>query len=108
TIAFAEFTRILFDHFPWVGSSSGLFLPVANRVSSDLLDLRGTPAMFYYVLLVATLAVLALSRALLRRRIGYYWQAIREDEEAAKALGIDVFRYKVAAMALSAAMTSVG
>src|SRR5207253_2155960 len=50
TIAFAEFTRILFDHFDWVGSSSGLFLPVANRATSDLVNLRGAPTMFYYVL----------------------------------------------------------
>jgi branched-chain amino acid transport system permease protein len=51
--------------------------------------------------------LLALSRILLRRRIGYYWQAIREDEEAAKALGIDVFRYKLAAVALSAGLTAI-
>jgi branched-chain amino acid transport system permease protein len=108
TIAFAEFTRILFDHFPWVGSSSGLFLPVANRVSSDLLNLRGAPVMFYYVVLAASAALFGLSRMLLRRRIGYYWQAIREDEEAAKALGVDVVRYKLAAVALSAALTAVG
>lgn len=107
TIAFAEFTRILFDHFGWVGSSSGLFLPVSNRATSDLVDLRGAPTMFYYVLLAATLGLLVLTRFLLRRRIGYYWQAIREDEEAAKALGIDVFRYKLAAVALSAALTSI-
>ena len=30
TIAFAEFTRIGFDHWDWVGASSGLFLPVAH------------------------------------------------------------------------------
>jgi branched-chain amino acid transport system permease protein len=108
TIAFAEFTRILFGHFSWVGASSGLFLPVSSRVGIDLLRLRGSPVMFYYLLLALALGALALSHHLLRRRIGYYWQAIREDEEAAQALGIDVFRYKVAAMALSAAMTSVG
>ena len=107
TIAFAEFTRILFDHFPWIGASSGLFLPVAARATSDLVNLRGTPVMFYYVLLAATVALLALSRVLLHRRIGYYWQAIREDEEAAKALGIDVVRCKLAAVALSAALTAV-
>ena len=108
TIAFAEFTRILFDHFGWVGATSGLFLPVSSRAGIDLLRLRGSPVMFYYLLLALTLGALALSHHLLRRRVGYYWQAIREDEEAAQALGIDVFRYKVAAMALSAALTSVG
>jgi len=108
TIAFNEFTRILFDHFGWVGATSGLFLPVANRIRDDLLMLRGSPLMFYYCLLALSLGALGLSHFLLRRRIGYYWQAIREDQEAAEALGIDVFRYKVAAMALSAAMTAVG
>jgi branched-chain amino acid transport system permease protein len=108
TIAFAEFTRILFDHFDWVGATSGLYLPVANRAQSDLLRLRGSPVMFYYCLLALTLGALVLTRYLLTRRIGYYWQAIREDEQAAQALGIDAFRYKVAAMALSAAMSAVG
>jgi branched-chain amino acid transport system permease protein len=108
TIAFAEFTRILFDHFAWVGATEGLFLPVANLVSNDPLRLRGSPVMFYYLLLALSLGALGLSHYLLNHRAGYYWQAIREDEEAAQALGIDVFRYKVAAMALSAAMTSVG
>jgi branched-chain amino acid transport system permease protein len=45
--------------------------------------------------------------ALLRSRVGYFWQAIREDEEAARALGIDTFRYKMIAVVISAGMTAV-
>ncbi len=45
---------------------------------------------------------------LLRSRAGYYWLAIRESPEAAEALGINIFRYKMYAVVLSAAMTSVG
>ena len=48
-----------------------------------------------------------LCHLLLRSRIGYFWQAIREDEEAARALGIDTFRYKMIAVVISAGMTSV-
>ena len=107
TIAFAEFTRILFDHFGWVGASSGLFLPVKNLARADLVDLRGPPAMFYYLMLALVAAALVLSRALIRSRIGFYWQAIREDQDAAEALGINAFRYKLAAVALSAAMTAI-
>lgn len=107
TIAFAEFTRILFDHFGWVGASSGLFLPVKNLTQADLVDLRGPPAMFYYLMLALVAAALALSRALIGSRIGFYWQAIREDQDAAEALGINVFRCKLAAVALSAAMTAI-
>jgi len=107
TIASAEFTRIVFDHFGWVGASSGLFLPVKNLAQADLINLRGPPAMFYYLMLALVAAALALSRALIRSRIGFYWQAIREDQDAAEALGINAFRYKLAAVALSAAMTAL-
>jgi len=107
TIAFAEFARIGFDHFQWVGGSSGFFLPVANYSRSDLWNLRGSPTMFYYVMLVLTAAAFVLCHALLKSRIGYYWQAIREDEAAARSLGINTFRYKMYAVVISAGMTAV-
>jgi branched-chain amino acid transport system permease protein len=107
TIAFAEFARIGFDHFRWVGASSGFFLPVANYTRNDLWNLRGNPTMFYYVMLALTVAAFVLCRVLLRSRVGYYWQAIREDETAARSLGIDTFRYKMYAVVISAGMTAV-
>jgi branched-chain amino acid transport system permease protein len=107
TIAFAEFARIGFDHFRWVGGSSGFFLPVANYTRNDLWNLRGNPTMFYYVMLALTVAAFVLCRVLLRSRVGYYWQAIREDEIAARSLGIDTFRYKMYAVVMSAGMTAV-
>jgi len=107
TIAFAEFARIGFDHLSIVNGSGGLFLPVEQYDGRpNLWLLRGPPTMFYYVILAATVAALALSRLLLKSRIGYFWQAIREDEEAARATGIDPFRYKMAAVVISAGMTA--
>jgi branched-chain amino acid transport system permease protein len=107
TIAFAEFARVLFDHIGWLGGAAGLFLPVESRDGNDLWTLRGAPVMFYYVWLALAVAVFVLCRALLRSRLGYYWLAIREDEVAAQALGIDTFKYKMIAVMLSAALTSV-
>ena len=76
--------------------------------SNDLLHLRGSPAMFYYLLLALTLAV---ARAQPRRccagasaTTGRRSARTRRRREA---LGIDVFRYKLAAVALSAAMTAI-
>jgi branched-chain amino acid transport system permease protein len=107
TIAFAEFTRIGFDHFAWTGGPGGMFLRVAQRDTWDLANFRGPPLMYYYAMLFLSAAALALCTWLLRSKAGYYWQAIRENEEAAKALGINVFRWKMVAVAISSAMTAV-
>ncbi|HMF26413.1 MAG TPA: branched-chain amino acid ABC transporter permease [Pseudolabrys sp.] len=106
TIAFAEFARVGFDHLGWTNASSGLFLPVAQYAYNDLWQLRGHPVMFYYVLLAATALAFVFCRALLKSRVGYFWLAIREDEEAARSAGIDTFHYKMVAVVISAAMTS--
>ncbi len=106
TIAVAEFARVGFDHLGWTGGSAGLFLPVAQYAHNDLWDLRGHPVMFYYILLAATCLAFVACRALLQSRIGYFWRAIREDEEAARASGIDTFHYKMVAVVISAGMTS--
>ena len=107
TIAFAEFTRIGFDHLQWLGGSGGLFLRVAQRDQIDLANFRGPPAMYYYAILALTAGALGLCSWLLKSRAGYYWQAIRENEEAAQALGINTFRWKMLAVMISSAMTAV-
>lgn len=107
TIAFAEFTRVGFDHFSWVNGSGGFFLPVEQYTGNDPLNLRGQPPMFYYLLLALTTTAFLFCRWLLTRRIGYYWQAIREDQEAAQTLGINVFRYKMLAVLVSSGMTAL-
>jgi branched-chain amino acid transport system permease protein len=106
TIAVAEFARVGFDHLQWTGGSAGLFLPVAQYAHNDLWHLRGHPVMFYYILLAATVLALVSCRALLQSRIGYFWLAIREDEQAARSAGIDTFRYKMIAVVISAGMTA--
>jgi branched-chain amino acid transport system permease protein len=107
TIAFAEFTRIGFDHIDWLGGPGGMFLKVAQRDVWDLANFRGPPLMYYYTMLFLTVIAFIGCWMLLRSRAGYYWQAIRENEEAAQALGINTFRWKMAAVAISAGMTSV-
>jgi branched-chain amino acid transport system permease protein len=107
TIAFAEFTRIGFDHIKWLGGPGGLFIPVSQRETWDLANLRGPPEMFYYLMLALAAAALLACSLLLRSRAGYYWQAMRENEQAARALGIDVFRWKMLAVVVSAAMTAL-
>ena len=73
----------------------------------DLLNFRGPPAMYYYAILFLTVSALVFCSFLLKSKAGYYWQAIRENEEAAQALGINTFRWKMLAVVISSAMTAV-
>lgn len=105
TIAFAEFTRIGFDNWAWTGGSGGLFLKV--DATADWLNLRGGPILFYYVILALAVGAFILCRLLLESRLGRYWLAIREDAEAAQAVGVPVLRCKMIAVVISAALTAL-
>ncbi len=64
---------------------------------------------FYYAIVLAfTVTALVINWGVLRSRFGYYLTAIRNDQEAALALGINTTRYKLQAAVLSAAMTAIG
>lgn len=108
TIAFAEMFRIWFDNWQFVGGSGGLFLDAVTNETSVLGELRGGTHVYYYAFLFLMAAAFLICHALANNRIGYFWRAIREDEDAARALGINVLHAKIAVVAISAAMTAVG
>jgi len=109
TIAFAEFTRIIIDHVKILGGTEGLFLPVTqeSRRGVDLINMRGAPELYYFVILVLCFAALVLCRWLQSGRIGYYWRAIRDNPEAAAAVGVNLFRYRMFAVMISAGLSAV-
>jgi len=107
TIAFAEMGRMLFENWDFVGGNAGYFLKTVGD-GHPLLTLRGGTTFFYLAFLLLCALALALCAALSRSRLGYLWRAIREDEEAARAIGVPALRLKTLAVMISAAMTSVG
>ncbi len=108
TIAFAECARIGFDNLAWLGGAAGFFLPVSAESSGQWHNLRGGPFFFYYLALVLAAGALALSAALRASKLCHAFLAIREDAQAARALGVDVTRARFYALFISAAMTAVG
>src|SRR6266566_1313805 len=107
TIAFAEFTRIGFDHWDFTGASAGFFLPIGGEAAAQWWNLGGGPLLFYYVALALATGATGLVAGLRRSALGYRWLAVREDAEAARALGINIFRARMAAMLISSSMTAV-
>src|SRR3954447_14677275 len=60
TIAFAEFTRIAFDHLELTGGSAAFFLPVSPEQADQWWNLRGGPVLFYYLALILASATVVL------------------------------------------------
>jgi branched-chain amino acid transport system permease protein len=108
TIAFAEFTRIAFDNMGFTGGAGGLFLLYDQARNHEWWNLRGGPLLFYYLNLALAVAAAILTGFLVRSRIGYQWLAVREDQQAALALGVNAFKVKMIAVLISSAMTAVG
>ncbi len=65
------------------------------------------PIKYYYLLLLVMLAVIFINVRLQRSRIGRAWEAIREDELAAKAMGINTRNLKLLAFAMGASFGGV-
>jgi len=108
TIAFAEFTRIGFDHIEFTGGAGGFFLRYEQERLGEWWNLRGGQVFFYYLAFLLAAAGVVVAALLSHARLGFQWIAIREDEIAARALGIDSFRAKMKAVVISSGMTAVG
>lgn len=108
TIAFAEFTRIAFEHVGAAGGAGGFFIPYQAERLGEWWNLSGGQGLFYYLALALATGALVLTAWLKGSRLGYQWQAVREDQEAARALGVDVLAAKLKAALISSAMTAAG
>jgi branched-chain amino acid transport system permease protein len=104
TIAFAEITRLIVSHVDALGSFSGIF--VDFNPSFRNFQFRGNIPYYYIALAYMVLSVVAV-RIIETSRLGRFMVAIREDEDAAQALGVNSFKYSMAAIAISAFMTAL-
>jgi branched-chain amino acid transport system permease protein len=104
TLAFAEVFRILVNSFAVTGGGSGLLIPLRQGAANfQFADRRA----FFYLALALVALSLAIAAWLEHSCFGARLAALRENEEAAQALGIDVFRVKLGAITLSAALAAM-
>ena len=96
TLGVAETVREVVYNVELTGAGTGLVMPIAR-----------TPALFFYLMLAILVAVTLVNGWLARSRFGYGLVAIREDEDAAAAMGIDTARYKTIAFAISGAFAGI-
>ena len=104
TLAFAQMMYYLVVSFKAYGGDDGMSLPARSRIG--FLDMSNDTH-FYYVTLLACVAVLVLTARVLNARFGHVLQAIRENEVRMQSLGYAVFRYKLCAFVMSGALAGL-
>ena len=104
TLAFAQMMYYLVVSFKAYGGDDGMSLPARSRIG--FLDMSNDTH-FYYVTLLACVAVLVLIARVLNARFGHVLQAIRENEVRMQSLGYAVFRYKLCAFIMSGALAGL-
>ena len=106
TLAFTEIGRIVALNTEAIGGAMGLYIPIKTN---DFMQLKFVEkSHYYYVMLGFLLLVMAVTAWLQHSKTGHRLVAIRENEDAAQALGINLLRYKLFATALSAFLTAMG
>ncbi len=105
TLAFAEVLRIVANSVEITGGGLGMLIPAKPGTGNFQFPER---VGFYYLILALTVASVLVALWLKRSRFGAQLAAIRENEDSARALGIDTFKEKVKVMMLSGAIAGIG
>jgi branched-chain amino acid transport system permease protein len=101
TLAFAEVFRILALSVPFTGAGVGLMLPLREGLGNMQFGSRRGYAMLVLALVVIALLITCWLK---HSRFGAYLQAVRDNEDAARAVGVNPFKVKLGAIALSGAL----
>jgi len=109
TIAFAEGIRVMTENIDTLGpfqinGPRGLQIPPQTTGFASFMFATKEP--YYYIILAMLAGVLALTWFISRSKLGYYLVAGGEEPEAAQALGVNVARAKLIAMAMSSFLTA--
>ena len=103
TLGAAEVAKGLADNWDWIKGPVGILLTMKSA-PGEFFFLRREP--YYYVALAMVVGLILISLRLERSRLGQHFLAVREDEAAAEASGVDTQRAKTVAIGLSAALTA--
>jgi branched-chain amino acid transport system permease protein len=107
TLAWAEMLRVIVSNSTSLGRSNGILVPyVPDATIGDLQF--ADPRSYYWMAVVYAALVTIIFMVVKRSRFGWRLSAVRGDEDAAAAAGVDVRRTLVKVMALSAAVTAIG
>lgn len=104
TLAFSQVAVYFVVNVEALGGPNGISIPIAPGVwNLQFLN----KASYYYLILLGLIGIMLLRYQINNRKLGHYFAAIRENEDAAQALGIHLMKYKLVATAISAGVTAL-
>jgi branched-chain amino acid transport system permease protein len=106
TIAAGEIVAIAVLNWKLMGGAIGLFLPLLDESLLNF-EFHSSKAPYYYIILAMLVVTVFIAYRIERSRLGFYFRAIKNDPDAARSLGIDLTKYKLIAMIISAALTAM-
>ncbi len=106
TIALAQMIKVVFENWPLVGGAAGMIIPMTKEGFWNL-QFHSSKLGYYYIALTLLVAVVVFMYIMERSKMGFYFKAIRENEEVATGLGVNKTVYKLIAIAISAGITGV-
>lgn len=106
TLAFAQIIKIVIENIKEIGGAYGLLIPVMG--DSWLAFQFSSKLPYYYILLAMIVIMFLIIRYISTHKLGSYLASIRENEQAAEAIGINPFKYKMIAFMLSAFFGAIG
>jgi branched-chain amino acid transport system permease protein len=107
TLCVALVWKELFIFWDWTGGARGVEIPI--RTGVDFAYMQFNSAIYYhYFILFLFLTQLLFMNWFRKSKMGYWVQAVRDNEEAAASLGINVTNTKVKAYCIAAALGAVG
>ena len=108
TLGFGEIIRITALNSPSVGGANGITnIPNPPTTFGLKFDLDHTES-YYWTVLVLIIITVMIIRALSIRRPGRAWEAIRQDEDVAELMGVNIYKYKLWAFAFGASVGGAG
>ncbi len=106
TLGFGEIIRILLNNRdPLTNGPRGILRIDPPAIGGVTIN---SPARWFYLILLGIIASAFLADRLNNSRIGRAWIAMREDQDAAAVMGIDILRYKLLAFAIGASFAGIG
>jgi len=106
SIAFAEIVRVHFNNWTLVNAAEGISLPMLDESFTNFM-FHTSKVPYYYVALAFLILALVVCRFVATSKMGYYFRAIKESHDVAEVLGVNVVRYRLIAIMISAFLSAM-